>query len=339
LYILDRFQSAAVGRPFEVKDRDWDDRDASDNAEEDRLQVELTRLAQILGDICQDIYHRRTISTQAASALARRLQQWSDNLLPHMTVNSLLDDITTSSDIRQALLRLHLSHLHAVILLSRPFFFYVVATAVTNRPAGSASPAETTRGTVARLARACVLAATKSVELIQTVFRDIVSPSRPPFLINFIFQVGIILLLEAYRDRSFLRSASITGVKVLMRSYIHVDLTAKRTYHIFEDMEIAIRDEEDKRQSLEARDILADLLGGSVGPADGRHPSQPLRDTTSPGSLGLSQVLLDGAHMSTNVDGGDAVNFDFDSLAYWDSMAAGGHWDFGGMLFNAEIPL
>jgi hypothetical protein len=46
-----------------------------------------------------------------------------------------------------------MAHLNAVILLTRPFFFYVVTAAVSNHPETSAKTPR--NGTVVRLANAC----------------------------------------------------------------------------------------------------------------------------------------------------------------------------------------
>lgn len=333
LYIHDRFHSAALGRPSAIKDGDWDDRESSDNAEEDRLQVEMTQIAHILGDICDEVYRRRTISSQAASTLARRLQQWSDNLPGNLSLHSLLRNKSLPSWSRHALMRLHMAHLNAVILLSRPFFFFVVAAAVTSQTPSSLPPRGNARGTVARLARACVLAASRSVEMVQTLFVDNARPARPPFLIYFMFLAGLILLLEAYRDKSFLRNPSITSVKIIMRAYVDLDPSAKRFYHIFEDMETAIRDDHEKRETLQARDILGELLSGNsmIG-----NPSLPNSVSgTSPEDLGLAQFMLDSSLLNPSMEG-DGFNFDFDNISYWESMVAGG-WDSGGMLFNPEL--
>src|ERR1700731_1216979 len=80
LYIHDRFASSALGRPCAIRDLDWDDRETAEEFETDRLSVEMTRISCILGDILRQVYRPRTISSEAASTLARRLQEWSDNL-------------------------------------------------------------------------------------------------------------------------------------------------------------------------------------------------------------------------------------------------------------------
>src|SRR5271170_1846387 len=334
LYIHDRFHSAALGRPCAIEDGDWDDTEPADESEVDRLSVEMARISSILRDICRQVYRPRTISSEAASGLARRLQQWSDNLPPEMSVHSLLRNKAVPYYDRHVLQRLHLAHLNAVILLTRPFFFYVVATA-----AASQNPADVqknhARGTAQRLGQACVLSASRSVEIVQTLFVDNARPLRPPFLIYFMFLAGLILLLDAYRDKSLLLNPSIGSVKIIMASYSHLDPSAKRYHRIFEEMELAIINDKDKQQQSETKTILGELLYGNGNPAREAVSANPIFDTKSPGDISLSQFLMDGT-MGFTPGLDDTFNFDFDSSAYWDSMMTE-DGDFRGTLLNPEF--
>lgn len=335
LYIHDRFHSAALGRPCAVEDGDWDDTEPAEQSEVDRLSVEMARISSILGDICRQVYRPRTISSDAASGLARRLQEWSDNLSPEMSVHSLLQNKAVPHYDRHALQRLHLAHLNAVILLTRPFFLYVVATA-----AASQTPADVqknhARGTAQRLAQACVLSASRSVEIVQTLFVDNARPLRPPFMIYFMFLAGLILLLDAYRDKSLLLNPTIGSVKIIMASYSHLDPSAKRYHRIFEQMEIAIISDKEKKQQRQTNDLIGDLYGnGDPAPARDTVSSNPSFDTKSPGDVSLSQFLMDG-NMGFTPSLNDTFNFDFDSSAYWDSIISGDS-DFRGMLLNPEF--
>src|SRR5579859_7693689 len=90
MYIQDRFNSAALGRPMSIHDEDWDDSNPTTPQSVDRLGIEMVRISCIIGDICRQVYRPRTISSDVASTLARRLHEWSNNLPADMTVDSLL---------------------------------------------------------------------------------------------------------------------------------------------------------------------------------------------------------------------------------------------------------
>jgi hypothetical protein len=330
----DRFASTALGRPCAISDGDWDDR-AAEDTETDRLSVEMVRISCILGDIRKQVYRSLTISSEAASTLARRLQEWSHNLPPDMTVNSLLRNKSVTSYDRNGLQRLHLAHLNAVILLTRPFFFDMVATAVKKTPPGGITKAQTD-GIVARLARACVLSATRSIEIVQTLFVENTRPLRPPFLIYFMFMAGLILLLDAYRDKSLLINPAIASVKIIMSSYVPIDPSARRYYRIFEDMEAAIGYDTDHRPSGQL-DALADLLYGKAPPITvEQFPPNVMAVEKSPGAVSLSQFLGDETMgFNTGLEA-DAFSLDFDNSAAWDTMMLG-EGDFRGLLLNPEF--
>lgn len=325
LYTHDRFHSAALGRPNTIQDGDWEDDESDNETQNARLQIQMTRIARLQGDICQQVYRPRTISSEAASALARRLQQWTDELPEEFTVETLIRDTSRVITERYALQRLHMAHLNSVILLTRPFFFYVVTASVSNHPA-SAKTAK--NGTVARLANACILSATRLVEMVHTlILASGGGPARPPFLIYFMLMAGLILLLDAYRDPANLSNLCIRNVNKIMSSYSHQDPSARRYHQIFEMMEAAIRGAQ--REAGPTKDLLSELLSGM--PLNRvRRPANE-----SPGHLSLSQFLIDtpltGGTETGLEEGTLDFDFDFDSHSFWD-MVRDGQGDFSGMM-------
>ena len=316
LYIYDRFHSAVLGRPFTIADQDWDDREPTGNSYSNRISVEMARISGILGDICRKVYRPQTISSETASALARRLQEWSDALPPDMTLQSLLRNSGMPSYYRHVLQRLHLAHLNAVILLTRPFFCYVVSTEVMKGTPPGPSEA-TAKGTVARLAKACVLSAARSVDIVNALFLEGARPARPPFLIYFMFYAGLILLTDAYRDRSQINNPVISNVKLIMASYAGIDPSAKRYSQVFEAMTSAI-----KNSTAQPMDALTELFPEN---------QSDVTTTATPIDNSLSFILGD----DVLAEGMENI-FNFDSTAYWDTMMMG-EGDLRGMLLQPEF--
>ena len=285
----------------------------------------MTRIARLQGDICQQVYRPRTISSEAASSLARRLQQWSDELPAEFTIDSLIKDTSRAVIERHALGRLHMAHLNSVILLTRPFFFYVVTTAVSNHPAS----AKTARnGTVVRLANACLLSATRLVDMVHTFIITNARPARPPFLPHFLLMAGLVLLLDAYRCPANLSNSAVANVTKIMSSYANQDPSAKRYSQILELMESAIR--RAKHDDVHPTDLLSELLSGFPSEKVEQQP----HTGKSPGDISLSQFLNDTQlGMDTNLEV-DPLNFDFDfdSNTFWEMMKGGADGEFDGVL-------
>jgi hypothetical protein len=146
------------------------------------------------------------------------------------------------------------------------------------------------------------------------------------------FLAGLILLLDAYRDKSLLLNPALASVKIIMASYAPIDPSANRYHRIFEEMETAISDEA-ARDLGQTRDILGELLYGKGSTPIGA-TSAAIEDK-SPGDMSLSQFLNDGTMgFDTNLE--DTFNFDFDATSYWDTMMAG-DGEFRGTLLNAEF--
>ncbi|KAK9369156.1 fungal-specific transcription factor domain-containing protein [Lipomyces kononenkoae] len=253
LYIQDRFWSSSLGRPLAIDDCDWDDRDTSELILLNRTVVELSKLCEIIGDICLLVYRPQSISSSTSQRLATRLREWSDGLQPDIQLTSLhlgapddrklsVDSVAEEESRRQmirnqGLLRLHLTHLNSIILLTRPFFLLMVAKTPSEIPAQAK--------TVSRLSSACVLCAARSVDLVMTFFAHNQQPIRSHLMTYFIFTAGIVLLLESFHQRrSEVESYITRGIFLcifILGHYGKCDPSAKRYRNILQEMDRAAR--------------------------------------------------------------------------------------------------
>ncbi|KAK9458179.1 fungal-specific transcription factor domain-containing protein [Dipodascopsis uninucleata] len=255
LYIHDRLWSSSLGRPLAIDDCDWDDRDTTDLAPLDRIVVEMSKLCEIIGDICILVYRPQSISSSTSQKLATRLREWSDGLPPDTQLSSMnlnhIDDRNSigglvSDEIKrqvirnQTLLRLHLTHLNSIILLTRPFFLLMIAK--------SPSDLGQNQGlykTISRLSSACVLCAARSVDLVMTFFAQNQQPIRSHLMTYFIFTAGIVLLLESFHQRrSEVESYITRGIFLcifILGHYGKCDPSAKRYRNILQEMDRAAR--------------------------------------------------------------------------------------------------
>jgi hypothetical protein len=316
-----------MGRPCTIEDGDWDDNEDPEGV--DRINIELAHISAILGDIVRQVYRPRNITSEAAATLASRLHQWSDSLPPDLTIDYLLQNKQIPENARSALLRMQLAHLNCIILLTRPFFVDVVARAVAQRNQGGNFQST---GTIERLAKACVLAATRSVEITQSLFVENARPQRPTWLIYFLFIAGLVLLLDAYRDKSLILNPSIACVKIIMQCYAPQDPSADRYHQVFEKMEAAIIS--DGGSTNGSRDVLGELsgkghsLGSDLSAIGGQMPND----------VDVSHFLNEQMTNFTAEGGstGSTIPFDFDHSSYWDPMMLGDP-DFRGLLMNPEF--
>ncbi len=104
----------------------------------------MIKICQILGDVLFVVYSNDRVSCEDAKRLATDLKQWSNNLPSILSITELYVNASRKSEAcdsssaitgntltlkqQRSLLILHLTQLHTVMLLCRPFFYHVVST-------------------------------------------------------------------------------------------------------------------------------------------------------------------------------------------------------------------
>ncbi|KAK9342068.1 hypothetical protein V1522DRAFT_64288 [Lipomyces starkeyi] len=175
---------------------------------------------------------------------------------------------------RQALLRMHLCHLNGIILLTRPFFFFsVVRNIVDKEELAGGNKA------VTRLSSACVLCAARSVDLVMVLFVENEQPTRPPFLIHLIFSAGLILVFEAFHQKSNVESYIIRGISLcvfILDYYATCDPSSLRYKNILTEMDLAVRAaytaEPERTSHVRQMDQINQLLSNSLNPSRSESP-------------------------------------------------------------------
>ncbi|KAI5780855.1 hypothetical protein EDC01DRAFT_789904 [Geopyxis carbonaria] len=132
LYALDRFIGCSLGRPFAIADADANlptektvcgggggggEHGEEDSHAEHRAAAAVA-LHAIIGHVVDQVYAHRTISRDTAEALSSELKAWWTALPPCSTLASAAPP--------PAVVTLHLTYLHAVTLLTRPFLQRVI---------------------------------------------------------------------------------------------------------------------------------------------------------------------------------------------------------------------
>jgi hypothetical protein len=194
LYNLDRFEGCSLGRPLAIQDEDCNDPvfstapsndplvnhhcngDPTDPNHYIHLLVAKVRLHIIVGHIVKQVYLRRSISRDVAESLSDELKAWW-NALPQC---ASLDNMNRGGN--WAIVQLHMSYLHAVALLTRPFLQRVVEAKVEETTGKTAdgncqckrksSSKSNVKRKMLRYVRACVLVAERTVALAHRMRRQ-----------------------------------------------------------------------------------------------------------------------------------------------------------------------
>lgn len=191
LFVFDRFLSASMGRPMAISEDDCSE-DILKGPEVSTTPVDnvyadigvtglLTSVksAQIIGDILRRIYQKRKISTRLAQEIADACKILPTTLAPVLHWRQ-----AASSSPAQgiAILHVNLLYCHAIILLTRPFFLFVLHAEVNKIGKGAETRPRRTARRMEKFVEACVGASTHSITLIQDAYAGGYLPQRNPFV-------------------------------------------------------------------------------------------------------------------------------------------------------------
>jgi hypothetical protein len=201
LFILDRFLSASLGRPTAINEDDCSEEllDPSDViaqvdgevSSDPVVHVEgldaVVRSSQFIGNILKKVYSKRKTSTALAQEIADKCRDWSAKL--NADLHWKLSDhrespypiLTPGHGI--AILHANLFQLHTTILLTRPFFLYMIHRTQAARMSGDPSSSARTRSKVDKFSAACVESSYNSLLLVQIAFQNNHLSQRNPFVL------------------------------------------------------------------------------------------------------------------------------------------------------------
>jgi hypothetical protein len=197
LYVLDRFLSASLGRPTSIRESDCSGDTLTAGEKPPFLQAPFStsvnagftgtatlgleasvRSCHVIGVILEKVYSQRKISTKLAQEIADHCKGWPKALDP-----SLHWKQANSADPTQgmAVLHVNLFHCHSIVLLTRPFFLFLVNKVhQERRETGQRSQRVGTR--MEKFGEACVIASCHSIVLVQNALEGGYLPHRNPFI-------------------------------------------------------------------------------------------------------------------------------------------------------------
>lgn len=278
LFVMDRFLSCSLGRPTAISEEDCSgntlqppdpDRDsyafgfgtglptASVFTKTSVLGLEAAvRSCSVIGTILKRVYQQRRISTRLAQEIADICKLWPKALAPMLHWRQ-----ATAAPPCQgiAILHVNLLYCHSIILLTRPFFLFILNAEIQkdlargtlgSRPARNYAQME-------KFGEACVIASTHTVVLVQNTSEAGYLPRRNPVVIYFLFAAALILLSNEFASLYLNTSADqcIRNAITIMAYCAETDPLASRLLYIFSayrDVVIQQRRRQQMRQQTQA---------------------------------------------------------------------------------------
>lgn len=244
LFILDRFMSASLGRPMAIADEECSgevlDPSSSlysaqqlDPHEYCTAGLEAAvRSCHVVGIILKKVYLQRKISTKLAQELADQCRRWPENLSPALHWRQ-----ASPKDRRQAIAILHSNQVycHSIILLTRPFFLYLLSAEIQQTRLGAGQWPQRSRGRMEKFSDACLTASTHTIALIQNAYEGQYLPKLDPFVTYCLFAAALIIFSNEFArpaSSSPLTRQCIANSITIMSYCGEMDPQAKRTAHV-----------------------------------------------------------------------------------------------------------
>jgi hypothetical protein len=195
LVILDRFLSASLGRPTAINEEDCSeslldpsgvpvDSEAQD-AGDIVVHVEglnaVVRSSQAIGIILKLVYSERKVTTALAHSIAESNRNWSAKLHTELNWRRAHKPLTAGHGI--ALLHTNLFQSHTTLLLTRPFFLFLIYRTQDAQARGDPSFGRNSRSRLEKFSRACVEASNNSIHVAHRAFLGNYLSRRNPFVL------------------------------------------------------------------------------------------------------------------------------------------------------------
>ncbi|ODQ78130.1 hypothetical protein BABINDRAFT_40429, partial [Babjeviella inositovora NRRL Y-12698] len=269
IYINDRILSNLLGRSLGINDHEWDDIHSiplhpvdhyRNPVETNRLLLqalfehELFCVSVINGKIMQRVYTAKRVDIELAKACAMELKLWYTNLRPELLVQNILEPekdrygyYTNGTPLQL----LHFTHLYGIILLTRPFYHYVILLelGLMANTSPTTLPVELLESFSAALLRASLLTIKLAEFSVDNNVNLVGSNHWLNHLLNAGLMVGVMVLVQVRaqgKPRMYdslprvLIATMDTCVRVL-EVFLKRDLKAKRYAHIMREMTDAVR--------------------------------------------------------------------------------------------------
>ena len=244
LFILDRFLAASLGRPVAILEDECSGEVLHPSQNISLASSHLAskqictagleaavRSSHVVGIILRKVYLRRKISTRLAQELADQCKTWPENLSPALHWRQASPD-----NRRQAIAILHsnIVYCHSIILLSRPFFLYLLSAEIQRTRLGPGQLPKRPSGRMAKFSDACMIASKHTVALIQNAYEGQYLPKLNPFVTYSLFAAALVIFADEFaRPFSNALSGQCMTNSIIIMSYCgEMDPSAKRMAHI-----------------------------------------------------------------------------------------------------------
>ncbi|KAF2845843.1 hypothetical protein T440DRAFT_472321 [Plenodomus tracheiphilus IPT5] len=293
IFVMDRLLSCSLGRPTAISEDDCsgDALQPPDQILEQPFSLGIystsdynetaphaldaaVRSCSAIGVILRKVYQQRKISTRLAQEIADVCKSWPRALPPILHWRQAAN---ASPSQGVAILHVNLFYCHSIILLTRPFFLYIL-NLETQRHVNQTS----TRGPrpylrMEKFSEACVIASTHTILLVQNAFDAGHLSRRNPAVIYFLFAATLVILANEFAGlyKVDASDACMLNAVTIMNYCAESDPQASRLVYILSSFRDVVAQQRMRRKQTQNDNAtlpsIASQLYGAPGPASTQH--------------------------------------------------------------------
>ena len=191
LFVLDRFLAASLGRPTAISEEDCSGDSLEAPHVDDGLPHEpsinaksldaAVRSCQSIGHVLKKIYSVRKVSTNLAQTIAGECEASLKDIHKDLNAQRLFDGSLDAAD-GMAILHVQLLGCHSIILLTRPFFLYLLSRTQKEKD-NSTRPPNKSKSRLERFSETCVAASIQTISLVYAAYKWNYVSRRNPFIL------------------------------------------------------------------------------------------------------------------------------------------------------------
>ncbi|CAO2653218.1 Nn.00g026290.m01.CDS01 [Neocucurbitaria sp. VM-36] len=306
IFVMDRLLSCSLGRPTAISEDDCSGDtlhppeqfldppfNLNGNAVPDYNETgphaleAAVRSCSVLGMILRKVYQQRKISTRLAQEIADICKSWPRALPP---VLHWRQAATASPSQGVAILHVNLFYCHSIILLTRPFFLYILNLETQRHvnQTGTRGPRPYLR--MEKFSEACVIASTHTILLVQNAFDAGYLSRRNAAVIYFLFAATLVILANEFAGlyRVDTSETCILNAVNIMNYCAESDQQASRLVYILSTFRDVVAQQRMRRKQSQSDNAslpsIASQLYGVPMPTQ-LHPQNPgigLANSTDP---------------------------------------------------------
>ena len=290
LFIVDRLLATYLGRPVAIAEEECssellnprkDTIQRSIQFESDQFSsagLEATaRSAHVIGLILRKVYLQRRISTKMAQSLADECKRWPESLPPALHWRR-----ATSKNRRQAIAILHcnLAYCHSIILLSRPFFLYILTSDIQTKHFGKEQRELRSRGRMEKFSDACIIASIHVIALVQNAYEGRYLAQLDSPASYCLLSASLVIFADKFaRPSSSALSNQCMANAISILSFCgEMDPQAKRAARVLTEFRDVIRQQENRSTHQPQLPAFQDPLQGLAANASGSNSMMPTYD-------------------------------------------------------------